>query len=264
MSNYTYVDQRLHLLSQIIAKANRSFVPKQEDDSHTNLGFDTIGNRILSRWIETSTHRLMLVYSLKSQEFQWINENQEILFSVSSINKSIAQIENELIQLSDSLPLVDSDFSAPMHYEIPDYSFKNDPIPEFESDHLKEWIHYRRIANNSCYAFAQHVGIPVETRIWPHHFDTGIYVVVNEHLGIGFGLAMEDSLAQAPYFYMSGYGLKNTIQYQNLPKLSTGAWEISPGWNGALLSIHEIKQKETLRFFMDEASKYFLDPSTTS
>ncbi len=105
MSDYTYIDQRLHLLSQIIAKANRSFIPQRDDDSHTNLGFDPIHNRILGRWIHTSTDLLMLKYHMDTQEFQWINDHQEILVTISSKNKYIIQIEMELILLSVSLSL---------------------------------------------------------------------------------------------------------------------------------------------------------------
>ncbi|UTW66617.1 hypothetical protein KFE94_00465 [bacterium SCSIO 12643] len=264
MSDYTYIDQRLHLLSQIIAKANRSFIPKRDDDSHTNLGFDPISNRILGRWIQTSSERLMLTYNLNLQEFQWINDHQEIKVTISSKNKFITQIEMELIRLSDSLSLENSDFSAPMHYEIPDYSFKNDPIPEFSSGQIKEWVHYRTLANTASFEFIQHVGIHEEVRIWPHHFDTGIYIVVNKQLGIGFGLAMEDGLANIPYFYMSGYGLKNELEYQNLSEPGIGRWEIGPHWKGALLPIDQIKSDQTLHQFMKDASGYFLETSRTS
>ena len=50
MEGYTYADQKLHFLTQVIAKANRSYVPTKPDDSHTNLYFDTLDNRIVGRW----------------------------------------------------------------------------------------------------------------------------------------------------------------------------------------------------------------------
>ncbi|MFT5886141.1 MAG: hypothetical protein ACI9IP_002605 [Arcticibacterium sp.] len=42
MTGYTQTDQQLHWLSQIIAKANRTYVPAEEDDSHTNLYFNAL------------------------------------------------------------------------------------------------------------------------------------------------------------------------------------------------------------------------------
>ena len=46
MKTYNKVDQQLHLLCQVIGKANRTFVPDKADESHTNLHFDPWGNKI--------------------------------------------------------------------------------------------------------------------------------------------------------------------------------------------------------------------------
>jgi len=46
MQEYIKVDQYLHQLVQVIAKANRTFVQEKEDDSHTNLYFDSLGEKI--------------------------------------------------------------------------------------------------------------------------------------------------------------------------------------------------------------------------
>ena len=42
MHAYIKTDQLLHRLSQLIAKMNRQFVAKKEDDSHTNFYFDPL------------------------------------------------------------------------------------------------------------------------------------------------------------------------------------------------------------------------------
>ena len=42
MQEYINTDRQLHWLSQVITKVNRSFVPAEKDDSHTNLYFDVI------------------------------------------------------------------------------------------------------------------------------------------------------------------------------------------------------------------------------
>jgi len=52
MINYPQADQLLHELSQLLAKFNRSYLPKKEDDSHTNLGVDFLSKRIYSRWAQ--------------------------------------------------------------------------------------------------------------------------------------------------------------------------------------------------------------------
>ncbi len=54
MQAYIKTDRQLHWLSQVIAKINRTYVPKKNDDSHTNLYFDNLGKRITGRWIDRS------------------------------------------------------------------------------------------------------------------------------------------------------------------------------------------------------------------
>lgn len=48
--NYNKTDHQVHLLSQIIAKFNRTYVAEKEDDSHTNLDFDPLGHRLYGRF----------------------------------------------------------------------------------------------------------------------------------------------------------------------------------------------------------------------
>ena len=67
MQRYPKVDQQIHLLSQLIAKANRTFVPKSEDDSHTNLFFDPLGNRITGRWVKAGKNKVIFALNLGRQ-----------------------------------------------------------------------------------------------------------------------------------------------------------------------------------------------------
>ncbi len=46
MQEYNNSDRQIHWLSQVMAKANRAYVPEQKDDSHTNLYFDAPEKRI--------------------------------------------------------------------------------------------------------------------------------------------------------------------------------------------------------------------------
>lgn len=263
MFEYTVLDQQLHQLSQILAKANRSFIPALEDDSHTNLAFDSLGKRILGRWIQSESGKIMLTYQLTSQNFEWIDENYQVLLTINSINKTISEIESEISYKLSEIHLDDTTFLQPMHYEIPEYSFKGEKIGLFSEGQLNAWMHYRLIANEASHALLGHLALDAEIRIWPHHFDTGLYTNVNSNLGIGFGLAMEDQMAGAPYFYMAGYGLQSPISYDQLDHLSFGRWEISPHWNGAILPLNELDENPLSGAqFIQEALNWFLKTSS--
>jgi hypothetical protein len=105
---------------------------------------------------------------------------------------------------------------------------------------------------------------PGRTRIWPHHFDTGIYVETHNKMGIVFGLAMSDTMVGEPYFYMSGYPASGKIEYKNLSDFSNGRWEIGKNWQGAVLPLSELRQlpkkerQNVINSFLKEAADRFV------
>ncbi len=242
MKNYTNTDQKLHLLCQIIAKANRTFVPAKKDDSNTNLAYNMPKNRIEGRWIKAPSGKIILSLNLSNFQFEWIDEQNTVLDSFPSIGFTMEKIENEIDKGLDNLGLHSDTFKEPMHYKIPEYSFLNDPITPISYDEIRLWKMFRGLANVACDNLMSYLKSKSEIRIWPNHFDTGIYIEPNTQIGIGFGLAMEDSLVGAPYFYFSGYGLNGyTIDYTNFQVLEIGKWIEEENWKGAILSLQDLK-----------------------
>lgn len=241
MTEYKDADQRIHLLCQLITKVNRTFVPKKEDDSHTNLYFDSIEKRIYGRWFEANTERLVFSLHLTTLHFELLNDKLDVLSSVLAIGKTIAEMEETIEKEVLQLGISPAGLNVPLHFEIPQYEFSSNPIEIFDQEKLDEWCRYRSIANNACNDLLGLAQTPGEIRIWPHHFDTGIYFEPNKHIGIGFGLAMEDNLVGAPYFYISGYPKDMTINYQNAPTSENWKWEISENWKGCVLPLSKLK-----------------------
>ena len=93
MKSYTATDQQLHWLCQVIAKANRTFVPAKEDDSHTNLYFDFLGNRITGRWIQTESDKVLFTLNLTNLDFEIINSSQQVIATTKTDGRSIEEIE---------------------------------------------------------------------------------------------------------------------------------------------------------------------------
>lgn len=244
MKNYVETDKYLHWLTQIIAKANRTFVPSKPDDSHSNLYFDAIDFRIVGRWIETPKGRIILSYNMIAQGFEWQSDQKITIQSVETIGKSIAAIEDELQQGLRSMGIEKPDFSEKMHYEIPAYDFEKELVKELEPEDLKEWATIRRMANMVCNELLDYLHVGSEIRIWPHHFDTGFYTLINSNMSIGFGWAMQDEMAGSPYFYMAGYPTKGELDYSELKELVAGRWEIGENWKGAMLPISEFENIE--------------------
>lgn len=239
MQEYTNVDQRIHLLCQVLAKVNRNFVPEKEDFSHTTLSFDALGGRIVSRWIETKKGKLIMTLDLREFSFIWLDESFQEIKKYTISGKTRAQIENEILSDFENIGLGKDGFTKKLKYKISDYSFKDEALHTLESAAVNKWIYYRNIANEACERFLRHLMVEDEIRIWPHHFDTGVYKEINDKIGVGFGLAMQDALVDSPYFYLSGYLLEGHLSFENLPSLKFGKWDIGE-WNGAVLPISDI------------------------
>ncbi|MBD81291.1 MAG: hypothetical protein CL840_20405 [Crocinitomicaceae bacterium] len=240
MHNYNETDKRIHALSQVLAKAGRSFVPKQDDDSHTNLSFEPLDFRVYSRWIETPKGRVILSLNLLNLSFEWQSESKSIILSVPVMGKTMASVEKELEEGIRFMGIENADFSAELHYEIPEYPFLNDPVAAINAEDIKEWTERRRMANMVSDELLRYLQVTAEVRIWPHHFDTGFYTQVSSKMSIGFGWAMKDNIAGNAYFYMSGYS-DGGVDYSKVKNLPVGRWEVGEHWNGAVLSLSDFE-----------------------
>ncbi len=268
MQAYTNTDQRLHHLSQLIAKANRTFLPAKEDDSHTNLYVDGIGHRISGRWIATAENKKrFLTLHLANFRFEWLDETLQTLQVIDTYHKTLEAVEQAMCNGLSDVGLEAEGFLEALHFAIPAYDFADEPIAVPNAAACQQWLHYRSLANEMCAALGGYLQIPSEARLWPHHFDTGFYGVVNDIMGIGFGLAMKDDMVGAPYFYMTGYPVSGELVYHNMPALHVGQWITDEVWKGAVLSLSELNKMEysqrtkAVATYIKQAANWFLHPT---
>ncbi|MEM6265644.1 MAG: hypothetical protein AAGI38_24290 [Bacteroidota bacterium] len=264
MKSYIKADTLLHGLSQIIVKANRCFVPYKKDDSHTNLYYDCLGDRITGRWLNTSENRFLIALNLANFHIEIIDATQQLIASVSTVSYHISDIEKKIEAMITKLGFDASGYRGPLHYEIPAYDFLNKPIAPIDTNSLETWKTYRSMANEACSNLLGHAQLSAEIRIWPHHFDTGIYTEINNKLAIGFGLAMKDDMVGAPYFYMSGFALKGELHYENLPETPLLKWVLTEQYKGAVLPLDTLvevpvpDQKAVLNRYIVTAFRWYL------
>lgn len=264
MQEYNQADRQVHWLSQVIAKANRTFVPGKEDDSHTNLYFDALGGRLFGRWIDGPDDRIILALNLQTLAFEWMDERQNVLHEVQVSGKDMDLLEQVVAEYPAAIHLDTDLFSAPLHFDIPEYGILALKETDISPGGMQQWFVFRELANRSCQAMLGYLQAESEIRIWPHHFDTGIYAMVTTDLGLGFGLAMEDAMVGSPYFYLSGYNQRRPFSYENLSRLTKGRWITGEHWNGAVLALEVLgnaSEEQTgriLQEFISEATQWFL------
>ena len=180
-------------------------------------------------------------------------------------DRTISEIEDGLAEHLPTIGLKGNAFKQDLHYDIPDYGFSDHPFKSLNDKAVEDWMCYRQLANEACFSILGHLQVPGEVRIWPHHFDTGIYVQPNDQLGVGFGLAMQDSLVEVPYFYLSAYGLGNVvIDYSTFSTLQHGEWKVTEHFKGAIFRLDEMEKIEPAKrhpcifIFINETMQWYL------
>jgi len=262
MLGYNKADQTIHQLSQTIAKANRTYVPKQADDSHTNLFFDILGKKLYGRWIKVDKGRVILALDIEKFCFEVINGQRAVISSFDIVGQTQSEIELRIEGYFSQLGLDPMGFRERLHYEITAYEFVNNAYQmPAQKESLLPWYEYRSLANVACDLLLGFLQVDGEVRIWPHHFDTGTYLELTPEIALGFGLAMEDSMVGAPYFYFSAYGLKgNEIDYSKMAELSFGRWIVAENWKGAVLPLPELTENayDKIAVYIKEVSTSYL------
>jgi hypothetical protein len=70
------IEKQLHLASQYLAAAGISFLPKEDDDSHTNIGFNTDGGYLETHSLSDNYDKLILNYKNFSLEWKSNTESK--------------------------------------------------------------------------------------------------------------------------------------------------------------------------------------------
>lgn len=263
MPQYNKTDKIFHAISQVLAKTNRAFLEARPDDSHTNLSFDPVFKRLNSRFFEAAKGKRMLSLDIEKMQLILLNEKLQPLNDVPVVaveQKQINQVEQQLAEIFSLTGLNTTEFLKPMHYEIPDYGLSDSALPKLSHEDKTDWMHYRTLANNTCNFVNDALQQNTEIRIWPHHFDTGVYLPLNTGPGIGFGLAMYDDIGKDAYFYLAGYN-STGFDYEKITPLTHGSWQITSGFKGAVLPLSDIdksKEEQNVTTFIRESLRWYL------
>jgi len=93
-------------------------------------------------------------------------------------------------------------------------------------------------------------------RVWPHHFDTGIYEQLpNSDIYIGLGLAIPDIVNPEHYLYVSGYKNGKNIETTSFKKLEIGEWR-SEAFKGAIIPAETLIESEAVQFFQEAINQF--------
>ncbi len=249
---YRQCDEMLHYWAQILTHFNRAFAKAKEDDSHTNFILDPLGKRILGRWVNCGNQKLIGALNLHNFRFEFLNDKMQIKNSFGLAGRSFNDNLEALAHCSSSLGLDGSKTLQKLHFDIPRYDLSEVFIAPGNKG-LNLWQSWRSFAQIVCFNLLNHTQSDAEIRIWPHHFDTGIYLKFSHDFSLGFGLAMADDVLGAPYFYFRTHTPEDSgNSFLNERELSFGRWIKTDKWEGAILALPAIGQQSEVEEFIKE------------
>ena len=239
------IEKQLHLASQYLAAAGISFLPKEDDDSHTNIGFNTDGGYLETHALSGNSDKLILNY--KGFNLEWrSNKGSEVFKLDGATHKEVVK------WISDrGLTALNKEYKFKFHYDLP---YEIDDASTYslsDVEKLNELMHLRILAQFILERIDSHYKLNASIRIWPHHFDTGIYASVqNTGITVGLGLAIPDSVCDDHYLYITGYKNGNAMDVSTFDELSIGDWK-SDGFTGAVLNGNGIVETDGVDFFKE-------------
>jgi hypothetical protein len=240
----------LHKAAQYLAAAGISFIDKKPDDSHTNVGWNTSESRMETHVFGDG---FKLGLNLKNQGLEWMKGDTVVSFldlSNFSHKEIVTWIAEQAIQNNLS-----KSYSYSFHYDLPYEDVADGHIFTLDKSDLSSISSELTKAQNVFEQFLKLENLESPIRVWPHHFDLGIYAALNaENSFMGAGLAIPDSLVDGLYFYVSGYKNGAAIETKSFGKLQHGEWRSD--WNGATLASKDIDGDNALGFLVEAKDKF--------
>lgn len=245
--------QQLHVAIQVVAAVGFSYLPAEEDWSHTSV-----------QWFPRK-HALVGGFAHADYPFQ-------VGLRLPDLTLLLLQGPHRIVV--ESLPLQGKTLEAayawladvtaargahgtivrPTH-EMPDHPTAKGAAFKVPETTLAEMTAWYGDANFLLSPIAKAVPGASPVRCWPHHFDIATLITLDagsdpeEARSIGIGLSPGDGSYPEPYWYVTPWPYP---QDQPLPALAAaGTWH-TEGWTGAVLPASAIVQEETAEDQMEQ------------
>ena len=256
----TLVDARLqaHHAAQIIVSAAISYLPRRDDDSHTNMEWLPRHRVLATNVLEPKRGwRLGLrVESLELVELESGGERSTFGLDGHTLPDALAWMSNALVAAGFDA----SRLTTEKHYRIPDHPVaggaswraNSGAQGELAAAYHDAWVVTSAVRDRTPGAS--------EPRCWPHHFDLATLITLQKSgdgqaRTIGVGLSPGDDSYAEPYFYVTPYPYPPADM---LSRLDLGHWH-TRGWVGAVLTASKLaarsstSQHDRAQAFVDAA-----------
>ena len=257
----------LHHAAQYISMAGGYFIPKNQDDSHSNTTWHPSKNWLVGNSINTPSGKIRIALNYPLLVLIITDEVLKPISEIAIDGKTRKEVFEWLKEKLKEQGLNVDAFRPKLHYEIPDHQVMHGETFKMKNPlHYMELAFYRTNGNILLAHFSDLIKPGEPVNVWPHHFDDGSYLPLQfEESGapsgaISLGLAVADPYYPEPYFYVTAWKSEG-VNYENLPTLDKpGLWH-KHEWRGQVLKASDIAGFERAKDQL-EVSYNFLDQAT--
>lgn len=242
--------EQIHIASQYLAAAAISFLEKKPDDSHTNLGWDPVNNRLTTH----SFGNNQVGINLATGNLEWLIEGK--LDRSIDLQKST---HRELLSWFDETANrfgIEKDYAYAFHYDLPYEAITEENKFSFNLQETMRYAGHLSKAQRSFKAFLIENNLSSPIRVWPHHFDLGFYAPLDDtgNLFLSGGMAIADTMVDELYFYSAGWFNGVAINSRAFQRLEKGEWRND--WDGAVLRSGDSNEKDAIQFLNQTKNRF--------
>ncbi|MFI5310387.1 MAG: hypothetical protein ACHQQ3_04075 [Gemmatimonadales bacterium] len=254
----TLTDARLqlHHATQFGTALGISYLEKEADDSHTNLGWNGELGALVSHEVNANGSAIAIGVRVADLTLL-VTRASAVSATIPLAGQTIASATESLRRALAREGLDPRKYTLARHYEIPAHAVSlGNPFNGTNRGAFEEMSKWFGNAALELEALAGRTRGASAVRLWPHHFDIATLVTVTSNASSGAGMSAGDHYYDEPYFYVNAYPAPPADQLTD-PLAGGGTWHTHE-WVGAVLPGSRVtgdarEQRAQVRAYLDSA-----------
>jgi len=224
---------QLHHAAQFATALGISYLAPQEDDSHTNLGWNPALGALESRAAPGPRGPVSIAVQPADLTLHVMLAGATAA-TIPLHGRTIASATGAIRAALGDCGLDGARYTLRRHFEIPRHALDDgaafDTARSVAFAELASWY---EAASTALEVVARTTPGASEVRTWPHHFDIATLVTVGAGRSTGAGMSPGDDSYDEPYFYVNAYPAPTGDRLTAV--LDGGGHWHTAGWIGAVL-----------------------------